>query len=91
MIGLNQDEGAFPLVCGAPGFNITSESLITRNEFLAGVGLTIPNASDITKEAIIFHYTDWTAENNKMKNHDSLGSLAGNRLFICPVLRFAHR
>ncbi|XP_030600407.1 acetylcholinesterase isoform X1 [Archocentrus centrarchus] len=91
MIGLNKDEGTYFVVCGVSGFNISGQSLITRNEFLAGVGLAMDKASDVTREAAIFHYTDWTDQNNGMKNRDSLSSLVGDQDFICPVLQFAHR
>lgn len=49
------------------------------------------HASDVTKDAAIFQYTDWTDENNRMKNRNSLGSLVGDQLFVCPVLEFANR
>ncbi|KAM9359168.1 cholinesterase-like isoform 1-T2 [Symphorus nematophorus] len=91
LLGLNKDEGTYFLVYGVPGFDIKSDSLISRNEFLKGVDLSMTNANDVTKEAAIFQYTDWTEENNKMKNRDSLGTLVGDQLFVCPVLEFAHR
>ncbi|KAM9733014.1 cholinesterase-like [Menidia menidia] len=91
MIGLNKDEGTYFLAYGAPGFNITGQSLITRKEFLEGVQLEMADASDVTKEAAVFHYTDWTDLENGMKNRDLLGSLVGDKLFVCPVLEFAHK
>ncbi|XP_070685773.1 acetylcholinesterase-like [Pempheris klunzingeri] len=91
LIGLNKDEGPYFLIYSAPGFNITGQSLITRKEFQAGVALTLSSASDVTKEAAIFQYTDWTDENNRMKNRDSLSSLVGDQQIVCPVLEFAHR
>lgn len=91
MFGLNKDEGTYFVVYAVPGFNITGESLITRNEFLAGVTLAMDTASDVTRDAAIFHYTDWIEEDNRGKNRDSLCSLVGDQMFICPVLDFAHR
>ncbi|KAF1393882.1 hypothetical protein PFLUV_G00020660 [Perca fluviatilis] len=91
MFGLNRDEGTYFLVYGMPGFNITGQSLITRNEFLKGVAISMAHASDVTRDAAIFQYTDWTDENNRMKNRDSLGSLVGDQQFVCPVLEFANR
>ncbi|XP_068174426.1 acetylcholinesterase-like [Antennarius striatus] len=91
LIGINQNEGSYLLVFGMPGFNITSESLITRDEFLNGMSILMPNANDVTKEAIISKYTDWTDENNRMKNRDLMSSLVGHQKFSCPVLDFAHR
>uniref|UniRef100_A0A667ZYD9 Carboxylic ester hydrolase n=1 Tax=Myripristis murdjan TaxID=586833 RepID=A0A667ZYD9_9TELE len=89
MLGLNKDEGTFFVVYGVPGYDITSESLITRNNFLQGVAMTMSEASNVTREASIFHYTDWTDVNNGRKNRDTLGFLVGDQLFNCPVLEFA--
>ncbi|XP_068441606.1 cholinesterase-like [Clinocottus analis] len=91
LFGLNQDEGPYFLVYGSPGFNIVDQSLITRNEFLSGVNLTLPRESDAIKAGVVFHYTDWTDEDNRTTNRDSLGSLVGDLYFVCPALEFAHR
>ncbi|KAM6933104.1 acetylcholinesterase-like isoform 1-T1 [Xenentodon cancila] len=91
LIGLNKDEGTYFLPYGVPGFGLTGQSLITRNQFLYGVGLTMTSASNVAKEAAIFQYTDWTDEESRMKNRDSLGSLVGDQMFSCPVLEFAQR
>uniref|UniRef100_UPI0037E7E002 acetylcholinesterase-like n=1 Tax=Semicossyphus pulcher TaxID=241346 RepID=UPI0037E7E002 len=90
MFGLNKDEGTYFLLYGAPGFSLSSESLISRQQFLNGVALAMSDASDVAKEAAIFEYTDWTDENSKMKNRDFLGSLVGDQMF-CSLLEFAHR
>lgn len=91
LLGLNKDEGTYFLVYGIPGFNITGQSLITRNEFLRGVPITMPHASNVMRDGAVFQYTDWTDENNRMSNRDSLGSLVGDQYFVCPVLEFAQR
>lgn len=91
LLGLNTDEGTYFLLYGVPGFNITGQSLISRNEFLNGVNLTMTDASDVSREAAISQYTDWTDENNRMKNRDSMGYLVGDGLFVCPLLEFTHR
>ncbi|XP_054651056.1 acetylcholinesterase-like isoform X2 [Dunckerocampus dactyliophorus] len=90
LIGLNRDEGTYFLVYGMPGFYITGESLITRKEFMEGVQIAMADVGSVAKEAAIFQYTDWTDQNNRMKNRDSFGSLVGDQLFVCPVLEFAH-
>ncbi|KAM3875345.1 cholinesterase-like [Diretmus argenteus] len=91
LLGANKDEGTNFLVYGMPGYDITSQSLITRKDFLQGAALVVPEASDVTRETAIFQYTDWTDENNGTKKRDSLGSMVGDRFFTCPVLEFAHR
>lgn len=91
MIGLNKDEGTFFLLYGMPGFDISGESLITRQDFLNGIPITMTDSSHVARQAAIFHYTDWTDEDNGMKNRDSLGSLVGDQIFVCPVLDFALR
>lgn len=91
VIGLNKDEGTYFLIYGVPGFNITGQSLINRNQFLHGVTLSMVDASDVSREAAVFQYTDWTDVTNTMKNRDSLGRLVGDHMFVCPVLEFAQR
>nr|XP_046172145.1 cholinesterase-like isoform X1 [Oncorhynchus gorbuscha]XP_046172146.1 cholinesterase-like isoform X1 [Oncorhynchus gorbuscha]XP_046172147.1 cholinesterase-like isoform X1 [Oncorhynchus gorbuscha] len=91
LIGLNQDEGTYFLVYGAPGYDITSQSLISRENFLKGVDLVLPGFSDVMRETAIFQYTDWTDENSGMKNRDLLGRMLGDHDFNCPVLEFAQR
>ncbi|XP_029028211.1 cholinesterase-like [Betta splendens] len=91
VIGLNKDEGPYFLINVVPGFSISGQSLITRNQFLHGVNLTMPDAAEVTKEAAIFHYTDPADENNSMKNRDLLCSLIGDQIFVAPVLEFAQR
>ncbi|XP_071386155.1 acetylcholinesterase-like [Centroberyx affinis] len=91
LLGLNKDEGTYFLVYGVPGYDITSQSLITRRNFMQGTVLAMPEDSNITREAVVFQYTDWTDENNGTKNRDSLGSVVGDKLFTCPMLEFAQR
>lgn len=91
LLGLNQDEGTYFLMYGAPGFSLTGDSLITRKDFLAGVGIQMTYANEITKEAAIFQYTDWTDEYSGKGNRDSLGALVGDQDFVCPLLEFANR
>lgn len=91
MLGLNKDEGTYFLMYGAPGFKVPGESLITRDEYLKGVGLAMAGMSNATQEAAVFHYTDWTDVNNGAANRDLLGNLVGDREFFCPVLEFGQR
>uniref|UniRef100_A0A3Q1HDI2 Carboxylic ester hydrolase n=1 Tax=Anabas testudineus TaxID=64144 RepID=A0A3Q1HDI2_ANATE len=91
VLGLNKDEGTYFLIYGVPGFNITGQNPITRDVFLHGVTLAMGDGSDVARGAALFQYTDWADVNNGMKNRDSLGSLIGDQLFVCPVLEFAQR
>lgn len=91
LLGLNQDEGTYFLMYGAPGLSLTGDSLITRKDFLAGVGIQMTYANEITKESAIFQYTDWTDEYSGKGNRDSLGALVGDQDFVCPLLEFANR
>ncbi|XP_056139820.1 acetylcholinesterase-like [Lampris incognitus] len=91
LLGLNKDEGSYFLIYGMPGFNITGQSLISREHFLQGALLIEPGASDVFREAFIFQYTDWADENNRTKNRDMMSNLVGDQQFTCPMLEFAHR
>ncbi|KAB0398189.1 hypothetical protein E2I00_014887, partial [Balaenoptera physalus] len=59
LVGVVKDEGSYFLVYGAPGFSKNNESLISRAQFLAGVRVGVPQASDLAAEAVVLHYTDW--------------------------------
>ncbi|XP_056298007.1 cholinesterase-like isoform X2 [Pseudoliparis swirei] len=91
LFGINKEEGTYFLIYAIPGFNNTGQSLITRDEFLKGVHISMKHASDATRDMATFHYTDWTDENNSMTNRDSLGSLVGDQMITCPALEFARR
>ncbi|XP_061924133.1 acetylcholinesterase-like isoform X1 [Entelurus aequoreus] len=91
LIGLNRDEGTYFLAYGMPGFSNTGQGLITRKEFMEGLQIVMADVGSVAADAAIFQYTDWTDENNRMKNRDSLGSLIGDQYFVCPPLEFAQR
>lgn len=91
LLGLNRNEGTYFLVYGAPGFSLNGESLITRKEYLQGVALAMAEESNVTREVAMLQYTDWTDDENRTRNRDLLGSLVGDRDFVCPVIEFAKR
>uniref|UniRef100_A0A673Y778 Carboxylic ester hydrolase n=1 Tax=Salmo trutta TaxID=8032 RepID=A0A673Y778_SALTR len=85
LLGVNQDEGSFFLLYGAPGFSKDNESLISREDFLESVKLSVPHANEIGQEAVVLQYTDWFDENNGVKNRDSLDDVVGDHNVICPL------
>uniref|UniRef100_A0A3Q3IDL9 Carboxylic ester hydrolase n=1 Tax=Monopterus albus TaxID=43700 RepID=A0A3Q3IDL9_MONAL len=78
LLGINQDEGSYFLLYGAPGFSKDNESLISREDFLEGVKLSVPHANDIGLEAVVLQYTDWMDENN---GHHALKTNMGGASF----------
>ncbi|XP_034413206.1 acetylcholinesterase isoform X2 [Cyclopterus lumpus] len=89
LLGVNQDEGSYFLLYGAPGFSKDNESLISREDFLEGVKLSVPHANDIGLEAVVLQYTDWMDENNGVKNRDAMDDVVGDHNVICPLAHFA--
>ncbi|KAJ8007745.1 hypothetical protein DPEC_G00097400 [Dallia pectoralis] len=89
LLGVNQDEGSFFLLYGAPGFSKDNESLISREDFLESVKLSVPHANAIGQEAVVLQYTDWFDENNGGKNRDALDDMVGDHNVICPLQHFA--
>lgn len=89
LLGVNQDEGTYFLLYGAPGFSKDNESLINREQFLEGVKVSVPHANDIGLEAVVVQYTDWMDENNGAKNRDALDDIVGDHNVICPLAHFA--
>ncbi|XP_062850238.1 acetylcholinesterase [Trichomycterus rosablanca] len=89
LLGVNQDEGSYFLIYGAPGFSKDNESLISREDFLQGVKMSVPHANEIGLEAVILQYTDWMDEDNRTKNRDALDDIVGDHNVICPLQHFA--
>lgn len=89
LLGVNQDEGSYFLLYGAPGFSKDNESLISREDFLEGVKLSVPHANDIGLEAVVLQYTDWMDEDNGLKNRDAMDDIVGDHNVICPLAHFA--
>uniref|UniRef100_A0A3P9JI75 Carboxylic ester hydrolase n=1 Tax=Oryzias latipes TaxID=8090 RepID=A0A3P9JI75_ORYLA len=89
LLGVNQDEGSYFLLYGAPGFSKDNDSLISRKDFLAGVKMGVPHANDIGLEAVVLQYTDWMDENNGEKNRDAMDDIVGDHNVICPLALFA--
>uniref|UniRef100_A0A8C5MT31 Carboxylic ester hydrolase n=1 Tax=Leptobrachium leishanense TaxID=445787 RepID=A0A8C5MT31_9ANUR len=89
IVGVNQNEGSYFLLYGAPGFSKNNESLLTREDFLGGVRMSVPLANDIAMEAVVMQYTDWTDEHAGVKNREAMDDLVGDQNVICPVTHYA--
>uniref|UniRef100_A0A8C7Z729 Carboxylic ester hydrolase n=1 Tax=Oryzias sinensis TaxID=183150 RepID=A0A8C7Z729_9TELE len=85
LLGVNQDEGSYFLLYGAPGFSKDNDSLISRKDFLAGVKMGVPHANDIGLEAVVLQYTDWMDENNGEKNRDAMDDIVGDHNGKCSL------
>ena len=91
LFGLNQNEGTYFLVYGMPGYSLAGESLISRKLFIEGIPIALPGTNNITMEAAIFQYTNWSDVDNELNNRDAMGDLFGHKYFSCPTLEFARR
>lgn len=89
LLGVNQDEGSYYLIYGAPGFSKDNDSLISREDFLQGVRMSVPHANDIGLEAVVLQYTDWMDEDNPVKNREAINDIVGDHNVICPLQHFA--
>ncbi|XP_067102579.1 acetylcholinesterase [Osmerus mordax] len=91
LVGLNKDEGTYFLLQGAPGFDITGQSLISKDNFLEGLKLALPQFNDVLREKVASRYLYWANESSSAKYRDALGSIVGDWFFNCPLLNFTHR
>ena len=91
LLGAVQDEGTYFLVYGVPGFGKDNESLISREEFLGGVRLGVPQATELAAEAVVLQYTDWLDQDNPVKNREALDDIVGDHNVVCPLMAFAQR
>lgn len=91
LVGVVKDEGSYFLVYGAPGFSKDNESLISRAQFLAGVRVGVPQASDLAAEAVVLHYTDWLHPEDPARLREALSDVVGDHNVVCPVAQLAGR
>lgn len=91
LVGVVKDEGSYFLVYGVPGFSKDNESLISRAQFLAGVRIGVPQASDLAAEAVILHYTDWLHPEDPAHLRDAMSAVVGDHNVVCPVAQLAGR
>uniref|UniRef100_A0A6I8MZK4 Carboxylic ester hydrolase n=2 Tax=Ornithorhynchus anatinus TaxID=9258 RepID=A0A6I8MZK4_ORNAN len=91
LVGVVQDEGSYFLVYGAPGFSKDNDSLISRAQFLAGVRLGVPHASELAAEAVALHYTDWLNPDDPVGNREALDDMVGDHNVVCPIVQLAGR
>ncbi|NXL69022.1 ACES Acetylcholinesterase, partial [Chordeiles acutipennis] len=91
LLGVVHDEGTYFLVYGVPGFGKDNESLISREEFLGGVKLGVPQANELVAEAVVLQYTDWLDQENPVKNREALDDIVGDHNVVCPLMSFAQR
>lgn len=90
-MGVVKDEGSYFLVYGAPGFSKDNESLISRAQFLAGVRVGVPQASDLAAEAVVLHYTDWLHPEDPARLREAMSDVVGDHNVVCPVAQLAGR
>ena len=90
-MGVVKDEGSYFMVYGAPGFSKDNESLISRAQFLAGVRVGVPQASDLAAEAVVLHYTDWLHPEDPARLREALSDVVGDHNVVCPVAQLAGR
>ncbi|XP_052610027.1 acetylcholinesterase isoform X2 [Peromyscus californicus insignis] len=91
LVGVVKDEGSYFLVYGVPGFSKDNESLINRAQFLAGVRIGVPQASDLAAEAVVLHYTDWLHPEDPVHLRDAVSAVVGDHNVVCPVAQLAGR
>ncbi|XP_062993319.1 acetylcholinesterase-like [Elgaria multicarinata webbii] len=89
LLGVVKDEGTYFLIYGLPSFSKDTESLITREDFLEGVRIAVPEAND-TRD-IVLQYTDSQDVDNGEKNREAMDDIVGDHNVICPVMHFAAR
>ncbi|EMP41106.1 Acetylcholinesterase [Chelonia mydas] len=84
LVGVVRDEGTYFLIYGVPGFSKDNESLISREDFLGGVRIGVPQANELAAEAVVLQYTDWLDQDNPVKNREAMDDIVGDHNVICP-------
>ncbi|XP_035687522.1 cholinesterase 2-like [Branchiostoma floridae] len=108
LIGSNENEGTYFLVdYQAPGFSGSTESLISKQQYLEGIPYMVAEINEFAVTAAAFQYMDWENLNSSTMYRDALDSLYSDFYFVCPdvmtgrghvregatayMYRFAHR
>ncbi|KAH0630399.1 hypothetical protein JD844_013395 [Phrynosoma platyrhinos] len=89
LTGFTLDEGTIFLYDNAPGFSLSSESLITHKQLLEGLHLVAPKASECAIKAAAFIYTHWKDGEERYRN--AMIKASGDHLFLCSVAEVATR
>uniref|UniRef100_A0A8C6SPN8 Carboxylic ester hydrolase n=1 Tax=Neogobius melanostomus TaxID=47308 RepID=A0A8C6SPN8_9GOBI len=91
LFGINQDEGTYFTAYHVPGFDLSGQSLVSREDFLRVMQKAAYGAAEEAIEAVVLQYTDWTDQRNTVKNRDNLAKLHGDVMFVCPVQEFMQK
>ena len=88
LLGANENEGTYFLIYGLQMAELLAKNVtIGRDDFLKTLSTSVKD--DVSKEALIFEYTDWNNPNDGLSNFMMLEKLTGDHQFTCPVDYFA--
>ncbi|XP_042310897.1 acetylcholinesterase-like, partial [Sceloporus undulatus] len=89
LTGFTPDESTIFLPNNAPGFSLSSESLISHKQLLEGLHLVAPKASDSAVEAAALIYTQQKDGDERYRN--AMIKASGDHIFLCPMAELATR
>nr|CAB3219683.1 acetylcholinesterase precursor [Phallusia mammillata] len=85
LAGYNTNEGSYFNIYTCPGFNISTDSLITRDEYIKGIELCGLRTNAMGRSATAFLYADWSNPNNPAQYRDALDRIVADFHIDCPT------
>jgi len=90
LMGSNTEEGYYFLMYFLPNLLKREENiLVSRDNFTKSVKTLFPYFNELTRQAIMYEYTDWLDPKDGVKNRDALDKMVGDYFFTCNVNEFA--
>ncbi|XP_032511934.2 acetylcholinesterase-like [Danaus plexippus] len=92
LMGSNTEEGYYFILYYLTELLPKEENVgITREQYLQAVRELNPFVNDVSRQAIVYEYTDWLNPDDPVNNKNSLDKMVGDYHFACGVNEFAHR
>ncbi|XP_015263440.1 PREDICTED: cholinesterase-like [Gekko japonicus] len=88
MIGTTSDEGSVFIYYAAPYLHTSNESLLTWEQLLLGLNISIRNATQDFIQSIALKYTEAEPE-GPARYRSALSQAWGDYLFVCPANKIA--
>ncbi|XP_076804806.1 cholinesterase-like isoform X1 [Clavelina lepadiformis] len=89
LLGFNSNEGSYFNIYSISGFNISTESLITRRQYTSGMRLCGLRTNALGRWAASFMYSDWENPSNPAQYRDALDEIVDHFHIRCPTMKMS--
>ncbi|XP_076811311.1 cholinesterase-like [Clavelina lepadiformis] len=89
LVGFNSNEGSYFNFHSVPGYNISTDSLITELQYNKGIEKCGLRTNELGKASVAFMYMDWEHPSNLAQFRDALNDIIDHFHFRCPTIRLS--